>query len=247
MMKQPDISVAIPVYNQETYIKQAIESTFKNKCRVEIVVLNDGSTDNTQKILESIITPEHVTLVLLKQENTGKMGLNMHRLYSTCSGRYISELGSDDFYVAGALDKLVSTMDQLPETIGFCYSGHWTMGIKDEIESKDLKLNPNPDNKYYHWKNNPKTRLLQNNFVTPPCALRSELYQQVEYDIDQDICEDYLFKLELSRVTEFFQIRSPLAVLRIRQNSISNNPNAKIQMKPWEDRAREKVKERHGW
>lgn len=241
MITNPDITVAIAVWNQETYIRQAIESTFTNKSTVEIVIINDGSTDRTKEVIGSIELPPTISLKLINQDHSGNMGSTLAKAYEQATGRYISELGSDDYFLPNALDILCSFMDSNPD-VGLCYSGYHS--LKDGILSSPT---PHPDNQYYQWTNNPQKRLLQNNFIAPPCALRRSIYKKVQYDPTQEINEDYLFKLELSRVTEFKQIKQPLAVLRIRSDSISNNPNTKDKMRFWESEARRKVIERHGY
>ena len=47
-----DLTVIIPTHNDEKYIERCIESVLNNKCKIQIIVVNDGSTDNTKKILE---------------------------------------------------------------------------------------------------------------------------------------------------------------------------------------------------
>lgn len=236
-----DISVVIPVYNQEKYIEQAISSAFSNNVSVEVVVLDDGSTDSSLQVVQAIIPPSNITIKILTQENKANMGYTVNRLYENCTSKYVVELGSDDFLLPNALDELFTTMESHPE-IGLCYSGYYTMR-----DGKIGSSTPSPNNKYYHWENNPHLRLLENNFVTPPCAFRRSLYGKVKYDPTQVINEDYLFKLELSRVTKFLQIKKPLGVLRIRSDSISNNPNTKDKMIYWENEARRKVIEKYGY
>jgi len=235
-----DVTVVIPVWNQEKNIRQSVESTFSNKCRIEVVVLDDGSTDNTFKILKSISVPKKISLKIKKQKKSGSMGANMHELYSSALGEYVVELGSDDYLIPGALDDLFLEAKNNPDA-GLIYSGYYV-----KKGGKIFGPTPAPENTYYHWSNNPEIRLLENNFVTPPCAFKRSLYDTVKYDVDQEINEDYLFKLELSRVTKFHQLKKPLAVIRVRDDSISNNPKNKDKMRYWENVAREKVIKKYG-
>jgi glycosyltransferase involved in cell wall biosynthesis len=235
-----NITVVIPVWNQDKYIKQSVESTFNNNCLIEVIVLDDGSTDSTWKVLNSIKPPRHVNLVLKKQKRTKNMGLNMHTLYSMANGEYIVELGSDDYFLPGALDTLYS------EAIKNVWAGMLYSGYYVKKSGQIIGQTPDPNNKYYQWIDHPEKRLLKNNFVTPPCAFKRSLYEYVKYDTTQEINEDYLFKLELSRFTKFFQIKKHLAVVRVRNDSISNNPKTKDKMIHWENVARDKVIKKYG-
>ncbi len=63
-------SVIIPLYNKEKYIRRAIESVLAQKCQdfSEIIVVNDGSTDNSADVVQSIKDPR---IRLVHQENRG--------------------------------------------------------------------------------------------------------------------------------------------------------------------------------
>ena len=52
-MNKPQVSVIMPVYNGEKYIKQAVESVFAQKVATELLVIDDGSTDHTEKVLSA--------------------------------------------------------------------------------------------------------------------------------------------------------------------------------------------------
>jgi glycosyltransferase involved in cell wall biosynthesis len=93
-----DISIIIPTYNRLWCLPQAIESCRANKCRVEIIVVDDGSTDGTWDWLkqQNGITPIH-------QANSGKCPA-VNRAFAQAGGKYIRFLDSDDEVIAGAND-----------------------------------------------------------------------------------------------------------------------------------------------
>lgn len=93
-MEKPKVSIIIPVYNGENYLKEAIESalaqTYKN---IEIIVVNDGSADNTEKIAQSY----GKKIRYYKKENGGvSTALNLG--LSKMKGEYFSWLSHDDLY-----------------------------------------------------------------------------------------------------------------------------------------------------
>ena len=88
------VSIIIPAHNCEKYIADAINSCInQNYSNIEIIVVNDGSTDSTQVIVEGFLYDPRVKLI--NQENQGvstarNVGIN------NSSGKYITFLDSDD-------------------------------------------------------------------------------------------------------------------------------------------------------
>lgn len=105
----PLVSVVIPVYNGENYVREAIDSvlsqTYKN---IEIIVVNDGSKDNTDTILKSYGTK----IRYYKKENGG-VGSALNLAIKKAKGEYISWLSHDDLYKN---DKISIQIDYLGNT-----------------------------------------------------------------------------------------------------------------------------------
>lgn len=115
-MSHPTISVILPVYNGENYLRFAIESvldqTFKD---FELIVIDDGSKDSTPEIARSY--GEQVRYV--HQENTGVAGAFNHGL-RLAAGRYISWLSHDDIYLPEKLEKQLAALTRIGE-LAVCY------------------------------------------------------------------------------------------------------------------------------
>jgi glycosyltransferase involved in cell wall biosynthesis len=95
MKEQPDVSVIIPAYNAELYIKEAINSILKQSfIRWEMIIVNDGSTDNTQAIVEEFIRKDS-RIKLIVQENSGS-ALARRTGFIHSQGKYIYFLDADD-------------------------------------------------------------------------------------------------------------------------------------------------------
>jgi len=105
----PLVSIVIPVYNGSNYVREAIDSalaqTYKN---IEIIVVNDGSTDNTEEIVKSYGTK----LRYFKKENGGvSTALNLGIKKS--KGEYISWLSHDDLYYPDKIEKQINELSKL--------------------------------------------------------------------------------------------------------------------------------------
>lgn len=97
----PSISVILPVYNSQDYIKKAIESTLSQTFRdFELIIVNDGSSDNTLNIINSF-TDERIRVI--NQSNQGP-GASRNNALDIARGDYIMFLDSDDWFCRDALE-----------------------------------------------------------------------------------------------------------------------------------------------
>lgn len=115
------ISIIVPVYNCEKYIGRLIESVLKQSySNFELIIVNDGSTDNTLNILNSY---KDSRLKIITKKNTGvsdtrNMGL------SIAKGDLLCFLDADDYIDQGLLEEIINTFRKYPAlellNFGFC-------------------------------------------------------------------------------------------------------------------------------
>lgn len=109
----PQISVIIPTYNRAAYLPDAIESVLAQTFRdVEIVVVDDGSTDDTQATLRAWVNAGQIRYFY--QENSG-VSAARNRGIALAQGDYIAFLDSDDLFDPQKLEKQVALLDADPE------------------------------------------------------------------------------------------------------------------------------------
>lgn len=101
-----DLSVIVPVYNVEKYLKQCMDSIFAQKtdCRYEVIAVNDGSTDGSGEILEQY--RKYGNFRLIHQSNLG-IGGARNRGLREVRGRYLMFVDSDDYLPANAVQSLM--------------------------------------------------------------------------------------------------------------------------------------------
>ena len=96
MQDAPLVSVIMPAYNTSLYIKEAVESVFKQTFDdFEMIVVNDGSSDTPQ--MEAELAPFMDRILYLKQSNRGSSGA-CNTAIRAARGRYIARLDSDDYW-----------------------------------------------------------------------------------------------------------------------------------------------------
>lgn len=103
----PKISVIIPVYNVEKYLPQALESVINQTfADLEIVCVNDGSTDNSLKILEEYAQKDE-RIKIINQENSG-YGAACNRALENITGEYFAILEPDDYIEPRMYEELLN-------------------------------------------------------------------------------------------------------------------------------------------
>ena len=110
--KMPKVSIVIPVYNVEKYLRECLDSVVNQSLRdIEIICINDGSTDNSFKILEEYKSKE-IRLQVLSQKNGGQSKARNAGL-EVATGEYIYFLDSDDYIKTDALEILYKIAKKL--------------------------------------------------------------------------------------------------------------------------------------
>ncbi|MDR2267994.1 MAG: glycosyltransferase [Holosporaceae bacterium] len=105
IMTFPKISVIIPVYNAENFIERCLDSvTSQTLSQLEILCINDGSRDNSLKILEKYASRDS-QIVIINQENSGP-GAARNAGLAAASGEYIGFVDSDDWISTNFFEKL---------------------------------------------------------------------------------------------------------------------------------------------
>lgn len=100
------VSIVIPAYNTEKYIRECIESCFRQTYRnIEIICVNDGSKDNTGKIIDSMLSEDR-RLKVIHQENAGVTAARMAGT-KAAQGNYIFYLDSDDVLTEHCIATLI--------------------------------------------------------------------------------------------------------------------------------------------
>lgn len=108
MNNHPILSIIIPLYNCERYIKQCLDSIFRqemNESEFEVIVIDDGSKDNGYS-LASEYAKSHLNIRVVKQENQG-VACARNNAIKQAKGDFITFVDADDMLVSGSLKTLV--------------------------------------------------------------------------------------------------------------------------------------------
>jgi glycosyltransferase involved in cell wall biosynthesis len=132
----PLVSVIIPAFNAEAYIRRTIDSvlgqTYK---RIEVLVVDDGSTDGTAEIVESIAEKD-IRIILLRKQNSGVADAR-NLAIQEARGEYIANIDADDIWYPENIEKQVEQMLIAGPRVGVVYA--WSVVIgEDDLLTGDF-------------------------------------------------------------------------------------------------------------
>ncbi len=118
------VSVIVPAYQAERFVAGAILSALRQTHRaLEVLVVDDGSTDGTHARLAAIADPR---LHVLRQANAGTAAARNAAL-ARARGRYVAFLDADDRWFPEKLETELAILERAPEPIGIAYSSHYAV------------------------------------------------------------------------------------------------------------------------
>lgn len=131
-----DVTIIIPVYNCEKYIKHSLESALDQGCNV--IVVNDGSTDNTQKIIDWY---DGFTKIEMKQNMGTAHALN--RGIREAKTKWIKWLSADDVLKPNAIQTMIDMVEEIPDNDSKIFYTHYDIIDSNGIKKKTFT---EPDN-----------------------------------------------------------------------------------------------------
>lgn len=130
------ITVYITNYNYGAYIKHAVESVLSQTSQnFELLIIDDGSTDNSKEIIEQYRSHQKVRIVY--QQNKGLNATNNVAL-NLSNGKYIMRLDADDYLHERALEELSAKMEQ-DDALGLVFPNYYLVNKDNKIISKEIR------------------------------------------------------------------------------------------------------------
>lgn len=138
----PDISILVPCYNVETYLPQCLDSLIKQTLKnIEIIAINDGSTDKTLSILQEYAAKDS-RVIIIDKPNEG-YGKSMNRGLKKARGNYIGIVESDDWADVNMFGEMfrLATTNRVQVVKSAFYNYSVRMGNKKQDFLADSELN----------------------------------------------------------------------------------------------------------
>jgi glycosyltransferase involved in cell wall biosynthesis len=220
----PKISVIIPLYNHEKYIKEAVNSVLNQSFDdFELIIINDGSTDNSGEVIKKI---QDKRIHYYYQENQGAHA-TLNRGIGLAQGTYISILNSDDMYYSTRFEKMVrilehdSSVHAVFSHIEFIDGNGNSIRFKRGAEDNWLGRNPETS---YKGNNHVILDLLAGNFLytTSNLFCRKSVFDDIGYFSNLKYIHDYEFFLRLCYHYKVHIIEEPLLKYRFHESNTLN-------------------------
>lgn len=229
------LSFCCLAYNHAEYVEKCIKSIWNQDYKdIEIIVLNDGSTDNTADILDKLQKESPVKMYVLNQKNCGIIGKNCNKMLKMASGKYFSLISCDDMLIENTIKNKMDLL-LLDKNLAFICNSK-IIGVNsddsviddvpplklDKIENPTvediLKLDFEEIHSYY----------VQGSIFNRKIALAAG-----GFDKDM-ICDDIVFRTKLSKYLlkhpeyKFKVLKNAGVYYRKHSNNISSNLNRQI-------------------
>ncbi len=203
------ISVIIPVFNREKTIERAVRSVLNQTYSdVEVLVIDDGSTDNTGDVVKHIMD-ERLTYCALDKNMGACFARN--KGITMAKGDYIAFQDSDDEWMENKLETQLKTMLDNQAEISFCQF--------NRFDSKGHSVLPQIDEGFISRGD----LLIESVVSTQTILAKRECFSEILFDPQMPRLQDYDICIRLSGKYNFYFLKSALVNMNVQTDSISTN------------------------
>ncbi len=222
MSISPKVSILITAYNAEKFIKEAIDSALRQAYwNIEVVVINDGSTDGTHKIVKPYLSDKRI--VYFEQPNGG-ISRARNKAFELSHGDYITFLDADDKYAPEKVEEEVKFLETHPD-YGVVYCR--VLSFYDDAPEKIYGYaRPMPSGDIFQ-------QLLEHQFINPGSVMmRREIFASENgFNPDFRDAEDWdLWRRLAYKGVKFGYVNKPFHYNRMSKKSLSGFHN-QVKMK----------------
>jgi len=226
-MNNVSISVILPVYNGEQYIRETIDSILSQTFRdFELIIINDSSTDGTVSIIKEYADPR---IAVVHNETNSGLIYTLNRGLTLCTGKYIARIDADDIALKERLQTQFDFMEAHPE-VGVCgcsieiFNDKNTRRQRVDFAGSDLDIRA--------------FTFFQSPFNHPSSFIRKSILDEhcLQYPEQYLHAEDYGLWLEVLKYTKGANIPTVLTRYRKHEKSITaidekkNNKRIEVSM-----------------
>ncbi len=211
------VSIVMPAFNGENFIRQAIDSVLSQTySHWELIIVDDGSTDHTAQVIRGYGDDPRIRSVY--QENRGQAAALNHGL-ELARGAYVTTLDTDDWYTSNSLQDRVGFLENHPE-FGAVYGD----GIYCDVNGNALR-------RFSEYRIGNVTGDVYDTLITSPffgtganVTIRREIIEdsQIRYDDNIFWCQDLDFYIRVAEKCSFGLVELPACLVPDSQGKYDN-------------------------
>lgn len=230
------VSILIPCYNHEKYVKDCLQSILhQTYCDYEVIICDDCSRDKSVEIIQQQKTEfdkKGIRLLLIENQQNKGLTPNINGMLQHAEGEYIKIIASDDMLAENYLEEMVAVLAK-DDSLKFAFSNGRKVKEEAEYPMKQEWMDAALFETLPDCRNNVVERIFVDNFIPAPSILfRHSVLEEVEGYDEQIGIEDLEMSLRvLSRYPEGLgATEKQLVYYRINENSmtsVKNNAGAK--------------------
>ncbi|WP_438969482.1 glycosyltransferase family 2 protein [Nonlabens sp.] len=199
------VSIVLPTYNGNDFLKKSIDScltqTYQN---IELIIVNDCSTDNTEEI---ILSYKDHRIKYIKNETNQRLPRSLNIGFNIAYGDYLTWTSDDNFYKSDAIEKMVFNLEN--ENADLVFAPYFTINNDDKITGER--------------KVGKQENVLIDNVVKACFLYKKEMHQKLEgYNPSLFLVEDYDFWIRAAFENyKFSPLQEKLYYYRFHDNSLT--------------------------
>jgi len=215
----PILDIIIPVYNAEKFIDKCLDSIVSSERfdNYRLVIINDGSTDNTIKIIHQY-SKRYVNIDVLSRENKGIV-YTLNEALSLCNAKYIARMDADDIVLPGRFVKQIQYLEDNEDVsiVGASFNiidetGRYLSTSRPPTKTEQIKA----------------YALFGSPLCHPSIMLRGDIVYKGLYRYkDEPLCEDYCLWLRLLSKIKINNLNEVVMHYRMNEESLSNMDKSK--------------------
>lgn len=200
------ISVIVPVYNTEKYLEKCIRSIIEQDFKdIEIICINDGSTDNSFQILQELANIDKRIVIVNKKNEGVAETRNLGMILA--KGKYIQFIDSDDYLEKGYFTKAYEIIER--NNLDILIFDYYTKENNEIKKEKDIELE---ENKYITGEaylkilidsSKTKTTFLWNKLIKREMIIKNNISIPKNLNIGEDVYLLYLFSYYSSKIGKY--------------------------------------------
>lgn len=211
-------SIIVPSYNYAHCLPRVLDSVFsQGGDDYEIIVVDDGSTDNTADVMQGYMTRADGRLIYVRQENRGPSAARNHGI-ALATGRYVLFVDADDVLLPGALDRFRTALATRP-SLDYALGGYLLVRIDGRVKHRPaLKLGSRREENFARYLHSDL------NIICCGClVVHRRVFDRIRFPGSDIMWEDIIFNAQLLALYDGIAFPDPVARIIRHTDSLGHN------------------------